>query len=354
MRTTRRAFLDLFSGQGPAGPLEPDDDDLLIDPDARLSKAERASRNTERRRNRQRILSEDPHHPTVEHIVDNRVFLLGLDQLYRTRIKRHESTELLTCARAVAAKLNVLPADVPVEGYYRETTRLTEYFSLIRGLQSVGDNDDNVGRVALMPEFQRLSSVMAAPLYGRPVKQRTLFPVGYDSLTQALYDTNGDLSQLNVGKLVERAYRVAVETDDFSLVGLASFARDAVMLAALRESVVLYAGVTRFFRGALEPPVPVYVWQVDDELARRGARFAATFNELFDDDLPEPVAENADLFSEAADENKVYGRCVRIAEHPEAGFYHWAVRLGADAKLVVDDFWDTEVWTTERYGLERA
>jgi len=33
---------------------------------------------------------------TVERIVDNRVFLLGLDQLYRERMKRHESTELLT------------------------------------------------------------------------------------------------------------------------------------------------------------------------------------------------------------------------------------------------------------------
>ena len=352
MRTTLRAFLDLFSGQGPAEPLEPDDDELLIDPDARLSKAERARRNTERRQDRQRILAEDPHHPTVEHIVDNRVFLLGLDQLYRTRMKRHESTELLACARAVAAKLTVLPAGVPIEGYYGETTRLTEYFRLIRGLQSVDNN--KVGRVARMREFRRLSSIMAAPLYGRPVKQRTLFPVGYDSLTQALDDTTGDLSQLTVGNLVDRAYRVAIETKDFSLVGLASFARDAVMMAALRESVVLYAGVTRFFREPLEPPVPVYVWHVDHELARRGARFAATFNELFDDDLPEPVAENADLFFEAADENKIYGRCVRIAEDPEAGFYHWAVRLGADGRPAVDDFWDTEVWTTERYELERA
>jgi len=56
-----------------------------------------------------------------EHVVDNRVFLLGLDQLYRERVKRHESTELLTCARAVAARLNVAPAAVPIEGYYTET-----------------------------------------------------------------------------------------------------------------------------------------------------------------------------------------------------------------------------------------
>lgn len=45
-----------------------------------------------------------------ERIVDNRVFLLGLDELC-VRVKRHESTELLTYARAVAARLNVTPED---------------------------------------------------------------------------------------------------------------------------------------------------------------------------------------------------------------------------------------------------
>jgi hypothetical protein len=270
MRSRLRAFLDVLS-QGPAEPLEPDDE--LFDPDAHLTKAERARRHTERRRNRQRILAEDPNHPTVEHIVDNRVFLVGLDQLYRTRMKRHESTELLTCARAVAATLNVPPAEVPIEGYYGETRRLTEYFRLIR--------NESVGRVAARREFQRLTSVMAAPLYGRPVRRGHLFPVGYDSLTQALDETGGDLSRLTIGNIVDRAYHVAIETEDFSLVGLASFVRDAVILAALRESVVLYAGVSRFF--------------------------------------PEPVEENADLFFDAADEDEIYGRCVRIAEVPGGG-----------------------------------
>lgn len=67
-----------------------------------------------------------------EHVVDNRVFLLGLDQLYRERVKRHESTELLTCARAVAARLNVAPAAVPIEGYYTET--------LINGLSPISSS----------------------------------------------------------------------------------------------------------------------------------------------------------------------------------------------------------------------
>src|SRR5687767_14267954 len=44
-------------------------------------------------------LSRDPQRQTVERLVDNRVFLLGLDELYRTGMKAHERTELLEATR---------------------------------------------------------------------------------------------------------------------------------------------------------------------------------------------------------------------------------------------------------------
>ena len=47
-------------------------------------------------------------------VVNNRVFLLGLDALYRKAMKRHERVELLICARKVAGALRIRPADVPV------------------------------------------------------------------------------------------------------------------------------------------------------------------------------------------------------------------------------------------------
>ena len=34
-----------------------------------------------------------------QRIVDNRVFLLGLDELYRETMKTHERNELLRCAK---------------------------------------------------------------------------------------------------------------------------------------------------------------------------------------------------------------------------------------------------------------
>jgi hypothetical protein len=103
-------------------------------------------------------------------VVDNRVFLLGLDKLYRDAMKQHERGELLNCARRVATALHVKPADVPVEGYYTEDEQLTEYFRLVRALQSKDESVRSV--VDSLPEFQRLLEVTSAPLYGRRVLPR--------------------------------------------------------------------------------------------------------------------------------------------------------------------------------------
>jgi hypothetical protein len=50
----------------------------------------------------------------TECVVDNRVFLLGLDKLYRDAMKQHERGDLLRCARRVAQALHAAPADAPV------------------------------------------------------------------------------------------------------------------------------------------------------------------------------------------------------------------------------------------------
>jgi hypothetical protein len=349
---TRQRVKDIFS-QYRSEPLDPDDElPEWLDPDAGLSKTERARERALERQSTQQFLAEHPNHPTIERVVDNRVFLLGLNELYRKRMKRHESTELLACAQAVAAELNVSPAHVPIEGYYAETKRLTEYFRLVHGLRTV--EKEHAGRVSDMREFERLRSVLSAPLYGRPVEDRWILPVGRDPLAQALLDTSteADVSRWTLASLMEQAHRVAVEGQDFSLVGLASVARDAVVLAAVRESVALYdERVYRLSRQAAHPPVPVYVWRVDDELAHRGMRFVATFNELFDDDLPEPVAENGDLFFIAARMADISGRCICIGQTTSpVRYYHWAVHRGADGQPAVEEFWDTTLWTTERYS----
>jgi hypothetical protein len=276
-------------------------------------------------------------------VVDNRTFLLGLDKLYRDAMKPHESGELLNCARRVAAALNATPASVPVEGYYTESHELTEYFGLMRALQAV--DEKSTPTVASLPEFRRLLEVTSAPLYGKAIGAGKLLPTGRDPLSQALYETMPDWS---LPRLIETAYKAAQESDDFSLVGLAARIRDAVVLAATRESVVLYAEMME--GSALFPPRPKYVWNVDKELAEQARRFIDTFNRLFNEKLPPPEPAHAASYWHAFADNEILGRCVRLGYNDAVSpvlQYHWAIC--SRGNFVVQEFWHTEVWTTERY-----
>src|SRR5207302_689836 len=142
------------------------------------------------------------------------------------------------------------------------------------------------------------------------------------SLAQALRD----LSDWNVQRITEAAFRAAQEMDDVSLVGLAARARDSVVLAALRESVVLVAEVV--LTGLLEvAPVREFIWKVDDDLAQQASRLVGVFNGLFGDQLPPPDARHAESFWRGNNDVVIRGRCARLASDPKTGrHYHWGIR----------------------------
>jgi hypothetical protein len=235
-------------------------------------------------------------------------------------------------------------ADVPIEGYYTEDEQLTRYFRLMRALQSVPK--DRESELTGHAGFARLKQVTGSRIFGPPAGQDSILPSGNDCLTVALGQTFPNWS---IPFITDRAYDIAVGSDDISLVALAALSRDPVVLAALRESVVLYAAV---MAGSAFVHEPEYVWQVDKLLADRAVQFVAEFNALFDADLPSPTADNAQLFWNACDEWKVLGRCVRIGFDPRVQpiqHYHWAIDHDGRHDLRVKDFWDTEIWTTSRY-----
>ncbi len=276
-------------------------------------------------------------------IVNNYIFLLGLDNLYREAIKQHERAELLDCARRVAAALQVTPSNGPVEGYYAEDDQLTEYFQFFRALQQV--KDTRTSEVAALPEFQRLVDVSSSALYGQPQQHDKLLPVGRDALSQALIDT---YPKWTVQNLTTAAYSAAHETDDISLVGLAARVKNPIVLTALRESVVLYAETVCIIE---EPPPLKYVWDVDDELAKQARRFIDLFNSLFDEELPSPDQDQAERYWHACEDTEILGRCVRLGRDETQAppkFYHWAICL-KEKGLTVQEFWHPEIWTTDRY-----
>ena len=287
---------------------------------------------------------------TDRRIVDNRVFLLGLDEWYREAMKRHEREELLRCARETAAALSIAPADVPIEGYYSEDAELTAYFRLMRALQDVPT--DRASDVAGLAGFQRLRRVAESPIFGPPPLEGTsLLSAGKDALSVALDDT---FPEWTVANLTAAAYeRAAGSSSDFSLVALAALSRDPVVLTALRESVVLYALAVG---GSSMRVAPEYVWAVDEVIRERAGRFVETFNDLFGEHLPRPVPENAEAFWNVSGEWKVIGRCVRIGfddSRRPIRHYHWAIDRDVENRAAVTEFWDTDIWTTARYRAEQ-
>jgi len=150
-----------------------------------------------------------------------------------------------------------------------------------------------------------------------------------------------------VGRLTAAAHATAHQTDDISLVGLAARIQDAVVLTAVRESVVLYAEVGSGDALLLHPE---YVWKVDKDLAEHAKRFIDTFNALFGEELPPPEPVQAGRYWNAYDGNEILGRCVRIGHAPPGSpHYHWAICKGDAGEFAVQEFWHPEVWTTVRY-----
>jgi hypothetical protein len=285
---------------------------------------------------------------TKRRVVNNRIFLLGLDELYRESIKDHEREELLRCAKETASALSVAPADVPVEGYYAEDDCLTEYFRLLRAFQQVPKSRES--ELARVDGFKRLKQVTESPIFGPPCGGDYLLSVGEDALAVALKNT---FPAWSVENLTQKAFECAVASDDFSLVALAALSRDAVVLTALRESVVLYAVA---IAGLALQDEPEYVWEVDKIIETRSVQFVETFNELFHESLPLPAPDNADAFWTACNEWTIIGRCVRIGSDDSdrpIRHYHWAIDRDVRYHNVVREFWDTEIWTTTRYRAEQ-
>ena len=286
-----------------------------------------------------------PNAPGTRRVVTDHVFLLGLDELYRAAMKERESGELLECARRVVSTLGEAPdRGAPAEGYYAESPALTEYLQLMRTLQRVGT--ERRPEVNALAEFHRLVAVSSSPHLACGFVQKGLLPVARDALSIALLKTEPDWS---IPAILEAASAAAKAADDISLVGMAALCHDAVALAAVRESVVLYAEV--MFTGRPSITNDEVVWEVSPELAARAARFVEAVNVLLHTSLPAPTTAAAEAYWYGHRRNKILGRCVRLGHDSRrslASNYHWAIARRED-HFVVDDFWHERVWTTAMY-----
>ena len=155
--------------------------------------------------------------------------------------------------------------------------------------------------------------------------------------------------------IIERARAIALDSGSVSLVGIAASMGDPVLVAALRETVVLYAEVYSW--SISDEPEPVYRWEVSQDVLDRAATFARTFNDLFTDGLVLPGEDSAPAYWDAYVGNDIHGRCVRIARDPGRSTgpnYHWGVYRDPSGEYHVEDFWDERLWTTSYYSGHRV
>jgi len=286
---------------------------------------------------------------TETRVIDNRVFLLGLDELYREAIKPHEMGDLLQCAELVAADLGLAPANVPVEGYYSENTSLETYFRLMRAIQD--QKRKRASEIHHKEAFDRLKAVSESPIFGVPHDKNSeqLIRRMRNALNAAV-----EKHQLNltVEIITNAAHELASSSDDISLVSVAALARDSAVLAALGESFVLYSHLPAILGIPEKQPTVLYDWRVDPAIENRARLFVNEFNMLLDESLPEPCAQNAAPYWHACNIEKIVGRCVVLARNSSVQppmFYHWAVERHVTGTLEVLDFWHSELWTTARF-----
>lgn len=285
----------------------------------------------------------------ITRTLDNRALLIALDNLYREQMKTYEEDVLLPASRQLVKQLELPIAQVPIEGYYHESAELTEYFLTMRALQACARQHAQV--ISHMPAYQLLAQISGSPIFGCEAKMG-FFPQRLDAIFCALEQTS--VAAWSVDVITAKAHTIATAQDDFSLVGLAAFIADAVVLTAVRESTVLYAAVA-LASAASKPAKIVYQWQVDPALQARVNRFIQEFNRLTQGAIKAAEPANIEYFYHAFSDNELLGRCVCIGKNDSQQpvmYCHWAINH-SNGQLKVDEFWSDELWTSERYQSER-
>lgn len=272
----------------------------------------------------------------MQTVVDNRLFVVGLSELFRQEMKIYEVQVLLPLAEEACNALRLPPADVPIEGYYYESDALAKFFRLIRALQQKEIKD--VSGFSDLKAFEKLRRVLCSPAMGRVENFDQLLP----QTTSPFGESLRFLSDWSIDALSKQA-RKFVRQDDAGLLAVASATGDPMALCIARESSALLSCVEM---AALE--TPDYAWHVSEDVSKVAHRFVSALAESTGILLPEPKASSARIYGQAAEGADLYGRCILVGQQigNPYPYYHWYIDSN-ETGLVVKDFRSSAIWTTE-------
>jgi len=273
----------------------------------------------------------------VDIIVGDRLFVVGLSELFRHNVKIYEATTLLPLAETACKACGLSPAPVPVEGYYSESQELSRFFRLIRALQIAELRPASPG--SAHESIQRLRNVFYSPAMGRAEENGRVLPRNSSPFGEALRTTE----DWSIEGLSLRAQRL-VRDDDAGLVAVASATGDPVAICVARESVALTAEVEMM----AEPDVPRFKWAVSPQVAEIAGRFISVLAQATGLVLPEAVPSSAAIYGQAARDADLIGRCILVGKLPGLTYplYHWYIKA-TKGEPTVKDFWSTALWTTQ-------
>ncbi len=273
----------------------------------------------------------------MPNVVDDRVFVLGLNELFRAEKQEYETAVLLPHAERLVAALRLPLLDVPVEGYYYQSEDLRRYFLLIRTLQNA--EKQPMPDAAAETALERLRAVYSSPAMGRPCPDLlSLLPRTGSPLGDAM-ESLGDAASWNVERISRRAAECVTE-DDANLVAVAAVTGDPVLLCATRETMALEMALPRC---AVERPA--YEWAVSPPVAAVARRFIAALERDTGITLPPAMESSAEIYWNWAQHSHLDGRCIAIGEI-FGDHYHWYIAHDGE-KWTVVDFWSKHLWTTE-------
>lgn len=276
-------------------------------------------------------------------VIDNRKVVIAIDHLFRQYMKRFEKQTLLPATKQLLKELSIEKQTFPIEGYYAESNELKEYFLNIRTLQQLPG--DFKKQTQQFKEYKLLSNIFGSSIFGHQRDDYGFLPLRKDAVSLVLEDT--PLDQWNIENITTKAGEYASANDDYSLVGCACWLKDSVLITCVKESMVLYSGLIL--------SDPIFEWQVCAELEYRLNLFISEFNKLCNANIRTASPENARYFDKAAELNHITGRCIAlgIPTVNQTQHYHWAIRKENNLDYITHDFWSEELWTTERYRLEK-
>lgn len=309
--------------------------------------------------------------------INNFTFFAAIDDLVRKSMKEFE-TRLLPVVIQACEETGVPIRQVPIEGYYHETTKLRDYFIHLSALQ------DNFTET-VTDAVRKLHDIYSRPVFGLAPGKWTVLNQGegvishpdgriQKSIISPMYDTLGLATRkvmaeqgpdaLGIDAIMDatEGFETGVHLVGFSVMVDRTYKREQnkpmynpVATTMGAETTVL----SRFKPVTLGGGLISYV---SEEVEQKGMEIVAAYNELF---RAHPEGQGLQLptekwviFRKADDMNfdKIPGRCVSIAvdstQIPEI-HYHWAVvrgdEIGDYEGLRVLEFRSDELVTTEKF-----